>query len=325
MNIAIIGTGVYGIAMANALSQNKKNKIIMWSESEESLKKLESSRKKFEPLGGLEIPKEIRFSTSYEEVLKDADLVFVMCAAKFVGSVCKDMMPYINKKMHFIIGSKGIEQESCRFVHEVFLNFINTRKLAVISGPSFAIDIANLEPIGLSIAFRSKDTLNVALKAFKGTNVKLRDTNDLVGVELCGSIKNVIAVAAGILDGLGYSESTRSFLITESLHDIKELIKGLGGNKKTILSYAGVGDLLLTATSTKSRNYSYGVILGQGNFKEASEYLENTTVEGYYTLKSIYTLLRRKKIKMPVIDLIYSIVMKDDDPKKLAQFLMQKK
>lgn len=248
-----------------------------------------------------------------------------MCAAKFVGSVVKDMMPYINNKMHFIIGSKGIEQESCRFVHEVFLNFINTRKLAVISGPSFAIDIANLEPIGLSIGIRSKDTLNVALKAFKNTNIKLRDTNDLVGVELCGSIKNVIAVAAGILDGLGYSESTRSFLITESLHDIKELIKGLGGNKKTILSFAGVGDLLLTATSTKSRNYSYGVILGQGKFKEANAYLENTTVEGYYTLKSIYTLLRRKKIKMPVIDLIYNIVMKDDDPKKLSQFLMQKK
>ena len=325
MNIAIIGTGVYGIAMAYALSQNKKNKIIMWSESEESLKKLESSRKKFEPLGGIKIPSEIKFSTSYEEVLKNADLVFVMCAAKFVGSVCKDMMPYIDKKMHFIIGSKGIEQESCRFVHEVFLNFINTRKLAVISGPSFAIDIANLEPIGLSIGIRSKDTLNVALKAFKSTNIKLRDTSDLVGVELCGSIKNVIAVAAGILDGLGYSESTRSFMITESLHDIKGLIKGLGGNKKTILSFAGVGDLLLTATSTKSRNYSYGVILGQGKFKEANEYLENTTVEGYYTLKSIYTLLRRKKIKMPVIDLIYSIVMKDSDPKKLAQFLMQKK
>jgi len=149
------------------------------------------------------------------------------------------------------------------------------------------------------------------LKAFKGTNIKLRDTNDLVGVELCGSIKNVIAVAAGILDGLGYLESTRSFLITESLHDIKELIKGLGGNKKTILSFAGVGDLLLTATSTKSRNYSYGVILGKGNFKEAKEYLENTTVEGYYTLKSIYTLLRRKKIKMPVIDIIYNIRNKE--------------
>lgn len=325
MKICILGTGVYGIAMANSLAQNKKNKIIMWTESEESFKRLESSRNKFELLGGIKIDKEIKFTVSYEEALNGADVVFIMTTAKFVGSVCKDIMPYISKKMHFVIGSKGIEQESCRFIHEVFLNFINTRKLAVISGPSFAIDIANLEPIGLSVAVKSNDTLSALLKIYKGTNIKLRKSNDMIGVELCGSIKNVIAVAAGILDGLGYSESTRSFLITESLHDIKELIKGLGGNKKTILSYAGVGDLLLTATSTKSRNYSYGVILGKGKFKEASKYLEETTVEGYYTLKSIYTLLRRKKIKMPVIDLIYNIVMKGEHPEVLAKFLMEKK
>lgn len=325
MNICILGTGVYGIAMAHALAQNKKNKIIMWTESEESFNRLTKERNNFSLLGGIKIDEGIKFTTSYEEALKDASVVFIMTAAKFVSGVCKGIMPFINNKMHFVIGSKGIEQESCRFIHEVFLNFINTRHLAVISGPSFAIDIANLEPIGLSVAVKANDTLNVLLKCYKDTTIKLRKSNDMIGVELCGSIKNVIAVAAGILEGLGYSESTRSFLITESLHDIKELISALNGKKKTILSYAGVGDLLLTATSTKSRNYSYGVILGKGNFNEAREYLETTTVEGYYTLKSIYTLLRQKKIKMPVIDLIYNIVMKDDDPKKLAKFLMEKK
>lgn len=147
----------------------------------------------------------------------------------------------------------------------------------------------------------------------------------MIGTELCGSIKNVIAVAAGILEGLGYSESTRSFLITESLHDIKELIRGLGGKKKTILSFAGVGDLILTATSTKSRNYSFGILLGKGEFEEANKYLETTTVEGYYTLKSIYSLLRKRKIKMPVVDLIYKVVMKNEDPNKLVKFLMEKK
>ena len=151
-----------------------------------------------------------------------------------------------------------------------------------------------------------------------------RPSNDLIGVELCGSIKNVIAIAAGILEGLGYVESTRSFLITESLHDIKSLIHGLGGTKKTILSYAGVGDLLLTATSKKSRNYSFGLLIGQKKLDEAKEYLENTTVEGYYTLKSIYTLIKRKKIKMPIIDLIYKIILKDENPEKLAEFLIKK-
>lgn len=324
MNIAIIGSGVYGISIANALSKNKNNKIKMWTESEESLKKLQETRDNFTPLGGIKLSSSLMFSTDYEETLKDAELVFIMCAAKFVGSVANSMKPYINKKMHFIIGSKGIEQNSCRFVHEVFSNVIETKKLGVMSGPSFAIDIANLEPIGLSLGVKSKSVFNIALKAFDKTNIKLRISHDLIGIELCGSIKNVIAVSAGILDGLGYAESTRSFLITESLHDIKGLIKGLGGNKKTILSYAGVGDLLLTCTSVKSRNYSYGLLIGQNKKKEAQEYLDNTTVEGYYTLKSIYTLLRRKKIKMPVIDLIYNIIMKEENPKKLADFLMKK-
>lgn len=325
MNIAIIGSGVYGLAMAYALSKNKNNKIRMWTESEESKNAILKERNKYSLLGGIKIPNDITFTSDYSEALENAELVFIMCAARYVGSVSKAIKPLINKNMHFIIGSKGIEQDSCRFVHEVFLNNIKTRKLAVISGPSFAIDIANLEPIGLSIAVKSNETLNVALKAYKDTNIKLRKSTDMVGIELCGSIKNVIAVAAGILEGLGYSESTRSFLITESLHDIKWLIHSLKGRKKTILSYAGVGDLLLTATSTKSRNYSYGVLLGKKDFKGANKYLETTTVEGFYTLKSIYSLLRKKKIKMPVVDLIYNIVMKNDDPNKLAKFLMDKK
>ncbi len=325
MKISIIGTGVYALAMAHSLSLNKNNKIIMWSESDETKKKIESNRQSLAILGGLNLDSSIKITTSYEDALKDSQVVFIMCAAKFVSSVTKEIKPFVTKQMHFVIGSKGIEQETCRFVHEVFLESIYMRNLAVISGPSFAIDIANLEPIGLSCATKSKETLEILMAAYKGTNIKIRYTNDLIGVELCGSIKNVIAVSAGILEGLGYSESTRSFLITESLHDIKELIKALGGNKKTILSFAGVGDLLLTATSVKSRNYSYGILLGKKEFNHAQKYLENTTVEGYYTLKSIYTLLHKKKIKLPIIDLIYDIVMKDDDPSKLAQFLIEKK
>ena len=113
-------------------------------------------------------------------------------------------------------------------------------------------------------------------------------------------------------------------LFNFSLHDIKELINNLGGNKKTILSFAGVGDLLLTATSEKSRNYTYGVLLGKNDMKEALNYINETTVEGYYTLNSIYSLLRKKEVKMPVIDIIYDIVINGNDPKILVDFLMKK-
>ena len=325
MKIAIIGTGVYGIATAQALAENKNNQISMWSESIDSLKHIEETKNHFLELEGLKINPNIIFSTSYEEVLKEAEIVFIMCSAKYVSIVAKDMKPFITKNMHFIIGSKGIEQSSCHFVHEVFLEVIKTKNIAVISGPSFAIDIAHLEPIGLSIASKNKITIQKVKSIYKETSIKLRETTDIIGIELCGSIKNVIAVAAGILNGLGYAESTRSFLMTESLHDIKELIHALKGNKKTILSFAGVGDLLMTATSEKSRNYSYGTILGKEGFKEAKQYLEKNTVEGYYTLKSIYTLLKRKKIKMPVISIIHNIVMNGEQPSTLVEFLLNKK
>ena len=128
-----------------------------------------------------------------------------------------------------------------------------------------------------------------------------------------------------MLDGLGYPDSTSCMFITESLNDIKNLINALGGNKKTILSFAGFGDLLLTCTSVKSRNYTLGKMIGERKDKEEIDnYINNTTIEGLYTLKSIHKLLRKKKVKMPIINLIYNIIFKNTDPNELAKFLIEK-
>lgn len=321
--VGIIGTGAYGLSIALTLLK-KVDEVKMWSESQDKVDFLNINRKNSGILPGIEIPDNITFYNDYENVIKDTDIIFIAVTAKFVDSVTKELAKYNLKNKHFCILSKGIEQSTCEFVTDVFKRNIKSKNVAVISGPSFAIDIANNEPVGLTIASKSKQTIDKISKVLSNDKVKLRHSNDLIGVELCGSIKNVIAIAAGILEGLGYSESTRSFLITESLHDIKSLIYGLGGSKKTILSFAGVGDLLLTATSSKSRNYSYGVLVGKKDFDKAEEYVNSTTVEGYYTLKSIHTLIRRKKIDMPIINLIYQIIINHKDPEKLAEFLIKK-
>ena len=263
-DIAVIGTGAYGLAIA--LTLLKKNKhITMWVESKERADFLNANKNNSGILPNVIIPESIEFTDDYEYVIKNTKVIFIAVAAKFIDPVTKNLSKYNLKNKHFCILSKGIEQNSCEFVTDVFKRNIKTKNISVISGPSFAIDVANEQPIGLSIASKNKETIRVIKRVLASDTVKLRETTDVIGVELCGSIKNVIAIAAGILEGLGYTESTRSFLITESLHDIKSLIYGLGGNKKTILSYAGVGDLLLTATSTKSRNYSYGILIGQKN------------------------------------------------------------
>ena len=175
------------------------------------------------------------------------------------------------------------------------------------------------------MATKNKKTAALIHQGLENKTLKLRDTDDLVGTEICGSIKNVIAIAAGMIDGMGLPESTQAMLITESLHDIKELIKALGGDGKTILSFAGFGDLLLTCTSTKSRNFSFGRLIGSGTSKdEIDNYINNTTIEGLYTLKSIHKLIKNKKVDIPIIDLIHDIVFYDKDPNEIKRFLIEK-
>ena len=321
--IALIGTGAYGLGVSISLLK-KNESVSMWVENEDKAKFLNNNKKHANILPNIEIPANITFSNDLDEVIKGTNIVFIAVAAKYIDNIAKKFskLNIINK--HFCILSKGIEQNTCEFVTDVFKKYIKTKNLSVISGPSFAIDMAHNEPVGLSIASKNIKTIKEIKKVLSSDTVKLRTSNDIIGVELCGSVKNVIAIASGILEGLGYNESTRSFLITESLHDIKSLIYGLGGKKKTILSFAGVGDLLLTATSTKSRNYTYGILIGKKNYTIADDYLNNNTVEGYYTIKSIYTLIKRKKIDIPIIKLIYEIIINKKEPDTLSEFLIKK-
>ena len=245
--------------------------------------------------------------------------------AKFVGSTSKELNKYFKSNQVICIASKGIEQNSCLFLYDIIRNNIDTLNIGVISGGTFAEDIINMVPIGFSLASRSNYTRNIITKAMANDYVKIRHTRDIIGTEICGSIKNVIAIASGMLDGMGYPISTSTMFITESLHDIKALIKALGGNKKTILSFAGFGDILLTCTSTKSRNYTLGKLIGEGKSKEEiNNYIKNTTIEGLYTLYSIKKLLRNKKIKMPIINLIYDIIVNEKEPSNLTKFLIEK-
>ena len=325
MKVSLIGTGVYGIAMAMMLHKNK-NDIIMWTESKEKMEKYNKDGCIKDIIDGLECPKDIKLTNSYEEAVKDRDIIFIMSTAHFVGSICDGIKPYLTKNQIVCIASKGIENNSCEFLSNIAKEKLKTKKVCIISGGSFAIDMASNNPVALTIASHSRPSRKIVKNALQSDTVKLRESSDVIGVQICGSIKNVIALAAGMLDGMGYPESTQCFLITESIHDIKWLIGSLGGRPKTILSYAGVGDLLLTCTSVKSRNFSFGRVVGSGaTKKEKEEYLKNTTVEGYYTLQSIYKLVRKRKIKMPVVNLIYNIIMKDQDPHLLAEFLINKK
>lgn len=322
MKIAILGTGAYGMALASIFDYNKC-KVKMWTNSKEEMELLLENRKSDKT--NYVIPNSIVISTDMKDIVEDTNIIVIAVPTGFVRSVCQKLKDYYEEKQVICIASKGIEQDTCLFLYDVVRDNIKTNNIAVISGGTFAVDIIRKVPVGLSIATKSNYARDLIVSAMENDYVKLRPTKDIIGTEICGSIKNVIAIASGMIDGMGYPESTSTMFITESLHDIKELIKALGGDAKTILSFAGFGDLLLTCTSIKSRNYTLGKIIGENRSREEiDEYIKNTTIEGLYTLMAIKKLLKNKKIKMPIINLIYDIIIDNKDPDTLVKFLIEK-
>ena len=323
MRVGLFGTGAYGMALSSVLTHNR-HEVKMWTRFEEEKKQLEKTRKNEKYLPGFIIPEEVTFTTDVEECIKDTDLIIIAIPAAFVDSVCQIMKPYI-KDNHIIIATKGIEQGTGLFMDQILEKHLDTQNIAVISGPSFAVDIITKNPIGLSIASKTSETILLAKQALQSSYLRLRECEDITGVEICGSIKNVIALAAGMLDGLKANESTKAMFITEAMNDMEEILTAFNCNRRTVDSYAGIGDLLLTCTSVKSRNYSFGKLIGEKpEPKVLEEYLKNTTVEGYYTLESIYQLLKDKEVSIPIIDLIYEIVVNGKNPELLLTFLVFK-
>lgn len=324
MKITVIGTGAYSIGIALMLAKKHDNYIMMWTENENYIEEFNKTRKISKIFDNVVLPENINITNSYEEAINNTSLIFLITSAKYILSVCENIKPYY-KNTPICIASKGIEHTTLSTLSSLVKNTLHTNNICVISGPTFAIDLVNNEPAALAIAGLNKKTVDIVKDNLANESLKLRVSRDIIGIQLCGSVKNIVAIAAGILKGLGYSESTQAFLINESLHDMKNIIHALGGKKKTILSFAGIGDLLLTCSSTKSRNYSFGYVIGSTKDKnKIDEFLKNNTVEGYYTLNSVYKMLQKKGIEIPLITLINNIVCNGQNPNDLAEFLINK-
>lgn len=321
MKIAIIGSGVYGIGMASCLSQNVDNNISIWCESEETKKRIESERNGFKALDNICILPSIKFSTRYEEVLNGATLVFIMVASKYVKSVIEAMKSYITNDMIIVVGTKGLNNNYSFAFEEV--RKVSNNPLAVISGGNFAIDLAKLQPSGMTVATDSVDTFNIIKKAYQDAPITLEYSNDLYGTALGGAIKNIFALGSGIIDGIGYSDSTRSLFLTRGIVEIKRLLPLIGGKDISLTNFALFGDFVMTATSTKSRNYSYGKLIGQQNYSEAENFKTQNTVEGIESLENFYNYLKIKNIDSNLINFLYDYIIKKDYDYNNFQLVLQ--
>lgn len=320
-NIAILGTGSYGIGLAKRLVDNDCN-VTMWTSVKDEYEMLIRDRVNKVYLPDYYIDNRILIKDNLEETIKEAQIIFIAIPVKYVMNTIKELKKYYQKNQIIVVACKGIIQDSLSFVSYLIKNELNCKNIAVISGGTFAIDMIKDDYLALTVASKKKKIANLVKSTLENKYLSMDITNDVFGVEMYGAIKNVMAITLGIANGYGYCESTKSLLITRFINDTAKMIENFSGNKMTMFTYAGIGDIWLTATSPTSRNYAFGNLVGKkSSQQEINDYLKNTTVEGYYTLKSLYELFKKNNYKMEIIDILYSIIYDNKDISLLEEYL----
>lgn len=316
MKISILGTGVYGIALAKTLN-NDDNDIKMWTRFEEEVKELSKNRT-CKNMSDIIIDNDIEISSDLNHVVTGANLLIIAIPSKFLNDVLNDLKNIIKDEQHICIASKGLDEYNCDFFSNT-LNKLNLDKnLCFISGPTFAHEMALKLPMGLSLASKNDITIKLVQDCFKNTNVNLIPTNDIIGLQFLGTVKNILAILFGIAEGASFSISTKSFLITKILNKLKTMIENIGGDSNTILNLCGIGDIWLTCNSEQSRNFSLGKMIGANKSKEEiEEYLKNNTVEGLTNLKTLINLLNKHNQNIDIFLLIQDLIYKAENINKL--------
>ena len=317
MNIVILGAGAYGLALANILSD--KNKVTVYSVKQEEIDNLNKTYKNNIILPNVELSKNITF-TADDDIIRNADLIVIAIPTNYIDEVIKNIKHKINKNTKICIATKGINKNLNKFPYEIVKQETKNKNIYILSGPSFAIDTAKKEKIILTLAGNKAEQIK---NIFPENYVKIETTKDIIGTQVCGTIKNIFAIASGILEGMNASDSTKAAFLTKVINETNDIILKLNGNKNTILNACGIGDILLTCTSKNSRNFSLGYLIGQNEDKtKIQNYINNTTVEGLEALISIKEVLKTRNINNEIINLIYNVIYNNEDINKLLKYIV---
>ena len=311
MKVCILGAGSYGLALALAFYKNN-NDVTVWTKVESEKEEIINYRENRKALPGVSIPEEIKITTNLND---NYELIVIAIPINYFRSVCEEIKNSINSDTILCIASKGIEKNTNLLPNEVLNSIIKTNNIAILSGPTFAIDLAKNSPSGLVCASTSINIYKSIKNCLESSTLKITYTNDLIGTEICGSIKNVMAILSGLLEGINITETTKALFLTEALNETSNFIETMNGNKETSYTLAGLGDLILTCTSKKSRNYTLGTLIATENKSNIDNYILNNTVEGYYTLIAINQIIKKKEISVPLVELLYKILFEGLDKK----------
>lgn len=305
--ISVIGAGSWGTALTYVLDKNGHD-VTVWSILEEEVRMLQEKHEHVDKLPGVKLSENIKFTTNLQEAIQGMDMMVLAVPSPYIRSTSKSMAPYVAEGQLIVNVAKGIEEITLMTLPEIIQEEIPQAKVAVLSGPSHAEEVGIGLPTTVVAGAKSRKVAEYIQSLFMNESFRVYTSPDMIGIELGAALKNVIALAAGMADGLGYGDNTKAALITRGIKEISRLAIAMGAKPETLSGLSGMGDLIVTCASKHSRNRKAGMLMGQGCSMEEAMDQVKMVVEGVYSAKAAIGLSRKYGVSMPIIEQVNAVL-----------------
>ncbi|MDO4451671.1 MAG: NAD(P)H-dependent glycerol-3-phosphate dehydrogenase [Lachnospiraceae bacterium] len=320
-NVGVLGAGSWGTALALLLHKNG-HQVTVWSISKEEVEMLSMEREHKSKLPGVKLPEDMQFTNVLEEAILGKDFMVLAVPSPFTRATARSMKPFVAENQIIVDVAKGIEEDTLMTLSQQIQEEIPQADVAVLSGPSHAEEVGRGLPTTCVVGAKPKKTAEYLQEAFMSEVFRVYTSPDMLGIEIGGSLKNVIALAAGIADGLGYGDNTKAALITRGIAEIARLGVAMGGKLESFTGLTGIGDLIVTCASVHSRNRKAGVLIGQGKTMEEAMEEVQMIVEGVYSTKAAVKLAEKYNVSIPIIEQVNKVLFEGKNPGEAVKDLM---
>ena len=320
-NVGVMGAGSWGTVLALLLHSNG-HQVTVWSINEEEVEMLSKEREHKSKLPGVKIPEDMVFTSDMETAIKEKDFLVLAVPSAFTRGTARNMKPFVKEGQIIVDVAKGIEEDTLMTLSQQIEEEIPQANVAVLSGPSHAEEVGRGLPTAVVIGAKTEETARYLQEMFMNHVFRVYISPDMLGMELGGALKNVIALAAGIADGMGYGDNTKAALITRGIAEIARLGVKMGGAIESFTGLTGIGDLIVTCASVHSRNRKAGYLMGQGKTMEEAMAEVKMVVEGVYSAKAAAKLGKKYGVALPIVDKVNEVLFEGKDPKEAVDELM---
>jgi len=320
-SIAVLGDGGWGTALA-ILLHNKGYHVTLWGVFPDYVELLKERRENIKYLPGIPIPPDLPITSELSETCRGKEIIFLVTPSHFLRSICQKIKPCVSAEQIIVSATKGLENGTLLRTSQVIREVLGDVPIAVLSGPTLAREVARGHPTAATVSSPTPSVANTVQNIVMTDKLRIYTNRDMIGVELGGSLKNVIAIAAGIIDGMQLGADTKSALITRGLVEISRLGVAMGADRRTFSGLSGLGDLFTTAISDLSRNHNFGYQIGRGMSVEEARRSTEMVIEGIRTAKAAAELARKYGVEMPITNEVYRVIYEGRDPRQAIASLM---